>query len=261
MISSVIAFYATGTANWGMAGALGLFLLVRDDCALHRLWRGSRARRWCRHERRVRLGGAAFNALRFAFGVARRRLPAAAARRDPAARLHLQRLPHLSDQPPLAALVRASCATARCLAPGDRQQADHRHGRDAARDGARHAGGARACASASAVFRGTAALALPAADGGAGGGARRRHADPLRRLGPGDSYPGVIIAHTVLCVPFVVVNVSGLACRIDPARGTRRAESRRLARQGLPARDACRSPCRACCPVPCLPSPPRSTRS
>jgi putative spermidine/putrescine transport system permease protein len=28
MISSVIAFYATGTANWGMAGALGLILLL-----------------------------------------------------------------------------------------------------------------------------------------------------------------------------------------------------------------------------------------
>ncbi|KRE09649.1 ABC transporter permease [Bosea sp. Root381] len=28
MISSVIAFYAIGTANWGMAGALGLFLLI-----------------------------------------------------------------------------------------------------------------------------------------------------------------------------------------------------------------------------------------
>jgi putative spermidine/putrescine transport system permease protein len=28
MVSSVIAFYALGTANWGMAGALGLFLLV-----------------------------------------------------------------------------------------------------------------------------------------------------------------------------------------------------------------------------------------
>jgi putative spermidine/putrescine transport system permease protein len=28
MIASVIAFYATGTANWGMAGALGLVLLV-----------------------------------------------------------------------------------------------------------------------------------------------------------------------------------------------------------------------------------------
>ncbi|WP_207461733.1 ABC transporter permease [Azospirillum sp. SYSU D00513] len=28
MISSVIAFYATGTANWGMAGALGLILLT-----------------------------------------------------------------------------------------------------------------------------------------------------------------------------------------------------------------------------------------
>jgi len=28
MISSVIAFFATGTANWGMAGALGLILLV-----------------------------------------------------------------------------------------------------------------------------------------------------------------------------------------------------------------------------------------
>lgn len=28
MVSSVIAFYATGTANWGMAAALGLFLLV-----------------------------------------------------------------------------------------------------------------------------------------------------------------------------------------------------------------------------------------
>src|ERR687894_1595511 len=28
MISSVIAFYATGTANWGLAGALGLILLL-----------------------------------------------------------------------------------------------------------------------------------------------------------------------------------------------------------------------------------------
>jgi putative spermidine/putrescine transport system permease protein len=28
MISSVIAFYAAGTANWGMAGALGLILLL-----------------------------------------------------------------------------------------------------------------------------------------------------------------------------------------------------------------------------------------
>jgi putative spermidine/putrescine transport system permease protein len=28
MISYVIAFYATGAANWGMAGALGVILLV-----------------------------------------------------------------------------------------------------------------------------------------------------------------------------------------------------------------------------------------
>lgn len=28
MISSIIAYYATGSANWGMAGALGLVLLV-----------------------------------------------------------------------------------------------------------------------------------------------------------------------------------------------------------------------------------------
>jgi putative spermidine/putrescine transport system permease protein len=28
MISSVIAFYATGSANWGMAGALGIVLLA-----------------------------------------------------------------------------------------------------------------------------------------------------------------------------------------------------------------------------------------
>jgi putative spermidine/putrescine transport system permease protein len=28
MISSIIAFYATGTANWGMAGALGIILLA-----------------------------------------------------------------------------------------------------------------------------------------------------------------------------------------------------------------------------------------
>jgi len=28
MISSIIAFYATGSANWGMAGALGVVLLV-----------------------------------------------------------------------------------------------------------------------------------------------------------------------------------------------------------------------------------------
>ena len=28
MISSIIAFYATGSANWGMAGALGIVLLV-----------------------------------------------------------------------------------------------------------------------------------------------------------------------------------------------------------------------------------------
>ena len=28
MISSIIAYYATGAANWGMAGALGVILLV-----------------------------------------------------------------------------------------------------------------------------------------------------------------------------------------------------------------------------------------
>jgi putative spermidine/putrescine transport system permease protein len=28
MMSSVIAFYAMGTANWGMAGALGIVLLL-----------------------------------------------------------------------------------------------------------------------------------------------------------------------------------------------------------------------------------------
>jgi putative spermidine/putrescine transport system permease protein len=28
MISSVIAFYALGTANWGLAGALGVILLL-----------------------------------------------------------------------------------------------------------------------------------------------------------------------------------------------------------------------------------------
>lgn len=28
MISSVIAYYATGAANWGMAGALGIVLLA-----------------------------------------------------------------------------------------------------------------------------------------------------------------------------------------------------------------------------------------
>jgi len=28
MISSIIAFYAIGSANWGMAGALGVVLLV-----------------------------------------------------------------------------------------------------------------------------------------------------------------------------------------------------------------------------------------
>lgn len=28
MISSIIAFYAMGSANWGMAGALGVVLLV-----------------------------------------------------------------------------------------------------------------------------------------------------------------------------------------------------------------------------------------
>jgi len=28
MVSSIIAYYATGAANWGMAGALGLVLLA-----------------------------------------------------------------------------------------------------------------------------------------------------------------------------------------------------------------------------------------
>lgn len=36
------------------------------------------------------------------------------------------------------------------------------------------------------------------------------------RLGLASSYPGVIIAHTVLCVPFVVVTVSASLAGIDP---------------------------------------------
>lgn len=37
------------------------------------------------------------------------------------------------------------------------------------------------------------------------------------RMGLASSYPGVIIAHAVLCVPFVLVNVSGSLASIDPA--------------------------------------------
>lgn len=37
------------------------------------------------------------------------------------------------------------------------------------------------------------------------------------RLGLASSYAGVIIAHAVLCVPFVLVNVSGSLASIDPA--------------------------------------------
>ncbi|CAM5763467.1 peptide ABC transporter permease [Labrys miyagiensis] len=37
------------------------------------------------------------------------------------------------------------------------------------------------------------------------------------RLGLASSYLGVIIAHAVLCVPFVLVNVSGSLAAIDPA--------------------------------------------
>lgn len=37
------------------------------------------------------------------------------------------------------------------------------------------------------------------------------------RMGLASSYPGVIIAHAVLCVPFVLVNVSGALAAIDPA--------------------------------------------
>jgi putative spermidine/putrescine transport system permease protein len=44
MISSIIAFYATGTANWGMAGALGVVLLVATPAALQRLCAALRRR-------------------------------------------------------------------------------------------------------------------------------------------------------------------------------------------------------------------------
>jgi putative spermidine/putrescine transport system permease protein len=37
------------------------------------------------------------------------------------------------------------------------------------------------------------------------------------QMGLASSYPGVIIAHAVLCVPFVLVNVSGSLASIDPA--------------------------------------------
>ncbi|PTM42742.1 ABC transporter permease [Bosea sp. 124] len=37
------------------------------------------------------------------------------------------------------------------------------------------------------------------------------------RMGLASSYPGVIIAHAVLCVPFVLVNVAGALASIDPA--------------------------------------------
>ena len=39
----------------------------------------------------------------------------------------------------------------------------------------------------------------------------------LARLGLASSYPGVIVAHTVLCIPFVIVSVSAALQGIDPS--------------------------------------------
>jgi hypothetical protein len=89
MLSSVIAFYATGSANWSMAAAIGLVLLVLT-LMLYASTTGCRAIRF-RQATMMRCNSPS------RLCHACRPLPGRAAAGGAAARLHLQRLPDLSD--------------------------------------------------------------------------------------------------------------------------------------------------------------------
>ena len=64
-------------------------------------------------------------------------------------------------------------------------------------------------------------------------------------LGLTDSLLGLILAHTALGAPFVVITVLGDAVRASTAPVARRRQSRRHAARGLLPRDAAADPARA----------------
>ena len=109
MISSVIAFYATGTANWGLAGALGLILLVVTTVL------------YIIYGRLLDVPASAgsveamFRALQTHLRHRDHHLPVDADRRHPAAGLHVQRLPQL-PHPGLFDALDARAHHGRCVA-------------------------------------------------------------------------------------------------------------------------------------------------
>ena len=235
MISSVIAFYATGTANWGMAGALGLILLVVTMMLYAVYGRLSQSK--------PVLGGLTMGT-RVAQGRVRRRggaVPAAADRRHPAARLHLQHLPQLSDRRLFAALVRPT-RDRRHMAALDRQQPHHRPQRDAALDWCSAlwrrsvCAGTRCRSPARCRTLFLLPMVVPAVVLGVG------MQILFVRLGLASSYLGVILAHTVLCVPFVVVSVSASLLGINPSVERAAMSLGAPPMDGVPARDAAAGP-------------------
>src|SRR5262249_20116493 len=226
MISSVIAFYATGTANWGMAGALGLVLLAAT-LVLYGIYRPLSAANATRARGDAALGAAS---VRGGDGA----VPAGGSGRPSAAGLHLRQPADLSDHTPLDPLVRGA-HHGRRLATVHRQQPDHRLGHHGAGDRARHAGRAGAAPAHHLPFG--AADTVPAAHGGAGRGARYRAADRARPAWARQSLRGrhrrpyggggSLRAGQHFRVPR----------RHRPAPGARRGQPRRLTGPRVPARD------------------------
>ena len=97
------------------------------------------------------------------------------------------------------------------------QQPDHRRGRDAALDSARDAWRRLGMRGSALPFAGLLRtvfllpMVVPAVVLGVG------MQMLFVRLGLASTYLGVIVAHAVLCVPFVVVSVSASLQGIDPA--------------------------------------------
>ena len=141
-------------------------------------------------------------------------------------------------------------------------------GDDRARHRARHAGGGRPVQPAFPARRVVMRGADLAADR-AGRHHRRRHLSVLRPLGLASTYPGIILAHTVLATPFVVVTVGASLTGFDrnlmraasicgakpadrvPPRHAAADPARRAVRRGFRLRDLVRRGRGACSsPVP-----------
>ena len=198
MVSYFIAFFTNQTINWGMAAALACLLLAMTALIVvvarlvvpgFRARRGATCDPGARTHRRIVLV-----------------VPDCAHRRGLPAVVLLGRAPHAAHARLVAALVRRLLQQQQ-VAPRHAQQLRRGHRHSDPRHGPRHAVRARHLPR-PLPRQGGARGAAVHADGGAGDGDGRR--DLLRRSRSSASTtrsPGLVLAHTVLSVPYVLITV------------------------------------------------------